>query len=98
MEDLNPESFTELSYDWEEELYRNDDGQEVRFPKLVTVRIDGEESTHKLSYTRAWMGIPTSKPVPVIRIDGFKYLLNGNTEDDSHIDFEVATEHCIVVK
>jgi hypothetical protein len=97
MEDtsIDPSEFVELTYDWAGEEYRQPNGELVKFPKMVTVRIDGEVSTHKLSYTRAWMGQPTSKAVPILRIDGDKYLLNGNTEDDSHIDFEVATD-CVL--
>lgn len=92
MEDmsLEPEDYTEVTYDHEEELYRLPNGERAKFAKFVTLRLDGDVSTHKLSYTRAWMGQPTSKPLPCVRMESegggtVKVRLDGWCEDDSQM-------------
>lgn len=101
--DLNPDGYVEISYDHEEELYRLPNGEEARFAKMVTVRNGDDVSTHKLSYTRSWMGQKTSRPLPIIRMkcidDGIDYgeevkvRLDGQCEDYSQMTgFELSLD------
>jgi len=86
MEDLNPEGFERVVLDENEYVYRADsNGEVVTFPKLLTVRIAGEEITTKLSFTTK-----DGHKIPCIRIDG-------NRVDLDFPELEIASEHVIPV-
>ncbi len=81
--------YIKVHYEPQAERYlRDDTGDEVRFTRQVALLFQQEEITAKLSYTRAVDGVPTKQPVPCVRIDGDKFMLD-------HEDIEVADD-CLV--
>jgi hypothetical protein len=63
--------FETVTFDEEEFLYRSSNGEEIRFPQLLHVRLNGEEFDTKLSYTT--LG---GAKVPCIRVDGRRHNLD----------------------
>jgi hypothetical protein len=102
MENLEPGTFVELTL--EDDVYRAPDGREVTFNKLVTVRLNGQEYTTKLSYTSVDItednqeGPRTYLRIPCIRIDGMRYMLDGIDSDDIENELEVSVDSLVFGK
>ncbi len=69
--------FIQVELDDIDECYRDSNGEEVNFAKMVTVRECNalEAETVKLSFTRD-VGYRTDAPVPCVRLAGEKFLMS----------------------
>lgn len=91
--------FEQVSFDEVDGCYRADNGERVRFPRLLRVRLDGEEHDMKLHFTREFMGVKHAEPLPILRLDdGAKLRLDGQLDDDSTTDLELASDCVIPVR
>jgi hypothetical protein len=75
--------FETMTFDTDELLYRAENGETVRFTKLLHVRLGGEVLDLPLSY--ATLG---GAKVPCVRVDGQRIML-----DDA--DLEIASD-CVI--
>lgn len=86
-------NYIRLEYDASGERYlRTDNGDEVRFTKQLDLLVDEEATTAVLGFSRKTDdrhgALPTKRPIPVVRIDGVRWMLDAE-------EIEVA-EDCLL--